>query len=35
MQTKINMQNEGDEILAAIITGLIILLLLVTMEMIL
>ena len=27
--------NEGDEILAAIITGLIILLLLVTMEMIL
>jgi len=29
------MQNEGDEILAAIITGLIILLLLVTMEMIL
>ncbi len=35
MQTKINMQNEGDEIIAAIITGLIILLLLVTMEMIL
>ena len=35
MQTKINMQNEGDEILAAIITVLIILLLLVTMEMIL
>jgi len=29
------MQNEGDEIIAAIITGLIILLLLVTMEMIL
>ena len=29
------MQNEGDEILAAIITGLIILLMLVTMEMIL
>ena len=35
MQIKINMQNEGDEIIAAIITGLIILLLLVTMEMIL
>ena len=35
MQTKINMQNEGDEIIGAIITGLIILLLLVTMEMIL
>ena len=35
MQTKINMQNEGDEILAAIITVLIIFLLMVTMKMIL